>query len=172
MFLTGYHGTTLVAAHSILEEGAYHLSTRDTEWLGSGIYFYPSFSDAYNWETIDGRIPAEAILHSVIKVKNTEYLDFDSDKGHEIYQAACALISEMQGKEISANLTESQTQCAIAKIVWDIHDEIKVLAASFPTEKKKVRAIKEARKYRKEFCVRDNSYIKHTYIIERRNLDG
>lgn len=172
MFLTGYHGTTLVAAHSILAEGTYHLSTRDTEWLGSGIYFYPSFSDAYNWVTIDGRMPVEAILHSVIKVKSMEYLDFDSERGHEIYHAACIMISEMQGKQISANLTESQTQCAIARIVWDICDDIKVLAASFPTEKKIVRAIKEYRMYRKEFCVRSNSCIKHTYMIDRRDLDG
>ena len=40
MLITGYHGTSLNNAHNILNEGKFKISNTDTEWLGSGIYFY------------------------------------------------------------------------------------------------------------------------------------
>lgn len=47
MLITGYHGTQRHLANKIIQDGKYHISKGNKEWLGNGIYFYERFSDAY-----------------------------------------------------------------------------------------------------------------------------
>ncbi len=163
MFLTGYHGTTLTSANKILE-GEFNISSSETEWLGDGIYFYFSISDAYAWRN------TEVILHSVIKIDDEEYLDIDSDTGKQIFSSICDLIAKAQGKVVSQNDIQ-KNQCAVMRILWDAYPKLKVVSASFPTERSKVRTLVDPRGKRKEFCVRNNDCIKHTYLIRKGDLD-
>ena len=62
--------------------------------------------------------------------------------------------------------TAQENQCAIANFIWQEWSHIKLIMASFPTEPSAFKMLKDARKYRKEFCVRDNEYIKAINYID------
>lgn len=167
MFLTGYHGTTLESANSIIKEGKFNISKSETEWLGNGIYYYFDITDAYKWRN------TEIILHSVIKINDNEYLDIDTDVGADIYNDIIECISNIQDKEINTSVKNSQkNQCAVMKMIWDSNPDIKAISASFATTPTKVRTLLDRRPTRKEFCVRNNDVIKCTQLIRKDDLDG
>lgn len=166
-FLTGYHGTTLESANNIIEEGMFKISDSSTEWLGNGIYYYFDISDAYKWRN------TEAILHSVIKIEENEYLDIDTPVGADIYNDILDYIADMQDKEVNTSIKNSQkNQCAVMKMIWDSCPNIKAISASFATTPTKVRTLIDRRPIRKEFCVRNNDVIKCTQLIRKGDLDG
>lgn len=162
MLITGYHGTTEIFAHNILAEGEYHISCGDKEWLGDGIYFYEKFSDAYGWrpESEEKR----RVLHSVIEVEDRKYFDIDSQEGEKAWGEIIDYICKSENIELTDSYQENQ--CAVCRMLWDANPEIKVLAASFATDKSKIKVLIDKRKRRREFCVRDNSSIRCTQIIE------
>lgn len=165
IFLTGYHGTSLENGYKIIEERRFHISNGEKEWLGNGIYFYYSLDDAYQWRD------SCAIIHSVIKVNDDEYLDMDSDVGAEIYNGIIDVITSTQSKSICSNASPQNNQCAVMKMIWQLHPNIKVISASFATEPTKIRTLLDKRPKRKEFCVRNNDCIKHVYLIRKGDLD-
>lgn len=165
MFLTGYHGTTLAFGNKILKEKNFNISDGDKEWLGDGIYFYFSISDAYSWKN------SEAIVHAVIKIADDEYLDIDSPEGMKTYNSMINIISSTQGKMISPNADVQQNQCAVMRMIWHQLPKIQVISASFPREKTKIKTLIDKRPRRREFCVRSNDYIKHLFLIRKGDLD-
>lgn len=165
MFLTGYHGTTLNRAKNILKEKKFTPSSKDTEWLGDGIYYYFDIDDAYKWRN------SNAILHSVIKIDNDEYLDIDTEEGALVYNLVLALVASLQSKKINTASTVEKNQCAVMRLLWQKVPEIKVIAASFPAYKTVLKTLIDKRTRRKEFCVRNNDCIKHTYLIRKEDLD-
>lgn len=165
MFLTGYHGTSLENAHKIIEERQFNISDSEKEWLGSGIYFYFSFADAYNWRDSD------AIIHSVIKINDDEYLDIDSDEGTIIYNGIINIITSMQSKTVYENANPQRNQCAVMKMIWNQQPKIKVMSAGFATEPTKIKTLIDKRPRRKEFCIRNNDCIKHLYLIGKGDLN-
>ena len=165
MFLTGYHGTSLENGHKIIEEQQFNISDGKKEWLGKGIYFYFSFTDAYNWRDSD------AIIHSVIKIDEDEYLDIDSKEGERIYNGILDIITSMQSKPIYSSASPQENQCAVMKMIWGQQPKIKVISASFATEPTKIKTLIDKRPRRKEFCVRNNNCIKHSYLIRKGDLD-
>ena len=52
---TGYHGTTEDHARSILKEKQFITSTKDTEWLGRGVYFFKHARHAEFWAKAECR---------------------------------------------------------------------------------------------------------------------
>ena len=166
MFLTGYHGTSLENGHKILEKKKFDISNGEKEWLGPGIYFYFCISDAYDWKNSD------AIIHSVIKVNEDEYLDMDSEEGTSIYNEIIEYISKMQNKHIFESTNSQKNQCAVMKMIWDQQPKIKVISASFAKEPTKIKTLMDKRPKRREFCVRNNDSIKHLYLIIKGDLDG
>lgn len=163
MFLTGYHGTSIKCANTIIKEKQFKVSTNDNDWLGEGIYFYFSLTDAYDWRDSD------AILHSVIKIDDDEYLDIDSEEGEEIYQDIINFISDTHCVEVCGDIQKNQY--AVAMMIWDTYSKVKVISASFPTEKTKFKTLIDKRRRRREFCVRNNSIIKYTNLIKRGDLN-
>jgi len=168
MLTTGYHGTTQKAAESILQDKCFKKSSGHKEWLGTGIYFYKNFADAYNWNPQNSEEPRE-VLHAVIKVPDEAYLDLDEPAGKRIYQKIVQFVAEQAQALIS--LSAQQNQCAVANLIWQEYPECEMLAMSFPSEPSKMPLLKDARPLRKEFCVRDNSCIKCIQIIEYRGDD-
>lgn len=162
MFLTGYHGTTIAGAEGIISEGCFHLSKKDTEWLGDGIYFYFSIEDAYEWRD------TEAIFHTVIKIEDKEYLDIDTEEGKEIFKEICKCVAKSTGLKVNVQ----KNQCAVMRMIWDTNPQLKAISASFYKEKTEFPTLIDTREKRKEFCIRDNSCIKCKHLIKRGDLDG
>lgn len=152
MLFTGYHGTTVENASKIIKTKKFLISNGDTEWLGKGIYFYPDINDAYNWRE------CETILHTVIKVNEDEYLDIDTKEGKDIYNIVTDFLLSMSisDKELSS---PQKNQCAIMNLIWDTYDKVKIISASFATERTKLKTLIDTRPTRKEFCVRSNDNI-------------
>ena len=165
MFLTGYHGTSLENGQKIIESQRFNISVGKKEWLGNGIYFYFSLADAYNWRD------SEAIIHSVIKIDEDEYLDIDSEEGKLIYNGILDIISSMQSRTIFSNVSTQANQCAVMKMIWETQPKVKAISASFATEPTKIKTLLDKRPRRKEFCVRNNDCIKHSYLIRKGDLD-
>ena len=164
MLITGYHGTKRHLANKIIQEGKYHISKGDKEWLGNGIYFYERFSDAYAWRR--GAEEENAVLHSVIEVDDSAYIDIDTEEGKNLWLAILEGI--VRNRHIELTGTAEENQCAVCRIIWDIVPEVKVLAASFAAEPSVARLLIDKRPRRREFCVRDNGPIKCTQIIDYR----
>ena len=62
--------------------------------------------------------------------------------------------------------TAQENQCALANFIWQEHKHIILLIASFATEPSMFKMLKDGRKRRREFCVRDNEPIKIVQIVE------
>ena len=164
MYLTGYHGTDLEASNNIIKQGKFMLSTGCDQWLGDGIYFYPDFEDAYNWKHNKDDPEVKAIIHAIIRVESDEYLDIDSEEGIEIYR----VLSEEVCKSVDIDLKNAQeNQNAVCKMIWEKCRKVKVLSANLPRETTKLPTLIDARKKRKEFCIRENKNIVYMNKIER-----
>lgn len=157
----GYHGTTREAAENIVEKKMkYRISCSNKEWLGRGIYFYVNISDARQWRN------SFAVLRSVIWIKQSEYIDYDTEKGRELFVRAKQIIEEYaQGKLL---LSAEEAQCVISNMIWDSNPQVKLMAATFPNEPRKgQKTIFDYRKKRREFCVRDNDCIIKTELVQQ-----
>lgn len=113
MYLTGYHGTSEKWAKKVLETHTFKISDGDKEWLGRGIYFYESFGDAYAWNN------SEVILHSVIKINDDEYVDFDTVDGAKLYNKIVTHICENMSITVDGKSSQ-KNQCAVMNMLWDM----------------------------------------------------
>lgn len=165
MFLTGYHGATKEKANRIEREGKFPLSHGNKEWLGNGIYFYFSISDAYDWRTSD------VIYHTVIKVNDDEYFDLDTREGKQLVTKIVEYICSQKVSNRPNWRTIQENQYAVMQMIWDTYPKLRVMSATFHREQTKIPLLIDPRSTRKEFCVRDNSSIKHRCLIERSELD-
>ena len=169
IFITGYHGTSSIKnADNIIEKG-YNISKTEKNWLGDGIYFYPNFEDAYNWKNITTNEKSEAILHSIIKIDEDELLDLDTKEGRYLLNN----IFDELGSFTDVTKIEDveERQCAVMRFIWETSKKINVIACKFSPQKTKVRILTDPREKRKEFCVRDNSYIVNTILIKRSDIN-
>ncbi len=81
-------------------------------------------------------------------------------------------ISSLQEKTIKMDANNVQkNQYAVMKMLWESYPKIKVISASFPKTRTIFKTLLDRRPIRKEFCVRNNEYIKCTQLIKRRDLD-
>jgi len=170
MFLTGYHGTSNASADEIVKTKKFHISKGDKQWLGDGIYFYPCFEDAYNWHNINTGMPTESIIHAIVEIKESEYLDLDTFDGKALFNSISNYICEVHGVSVKPSSAQ-QNQCAVARMIWDTYEELRVVFASFSTEPTKLKTLIDARPKRREFCIRDNSCIKYISQIKRSDFD-
>ena len=137
MYITGYHGTTSAAASSIMKQKRFDISTGNMQWLGSGIYFYPEFSDALNWRGTTGMTASDSILHVLVKVEEDELLDMDTLDGKRFGKELLEKICNSGGFSIDKNAEVNQ--CALINLILDQCRSIKVLCASFSSEKTTVK---------------------------------
>lgn len=170
MFLTGYHGTSNTAADNIMKTGQFAKSMGDRQWLGDGIYFYDNLEDAYNWHNIQTGEAAEAIIHAVIKIKDNEYLYLNSEEGAKLIDGVIDYICASMKVKVEEKYAQ-QNQCAVANMIWQRRTDLKVMAASFPTLRRKMATMLDLRPLRREFCVRDNSCIRYIDRIQRSDLN-
>lgn len=162
MFITGYHGTTLEKAKKIIKEKKFYISNKNDEWLGNGIYFYEKYSDAARWESKEN-LRSDAVLHVIIEIDNDKYIDFDSDMGKELFARMMSIIKS-QNIDIIENSAQ-QNQCSTMNYIWEKNKSLQAVFASFPTEPSIYPVMLQYRTLRREFCVRNNSFIKDIVLL-------
>lgn len=171
MYLTGYHGTNKVAAKNIIREASFKKSIGEKHWLGDGIYFYEKNEDALDWN-YDGESGSETVLHCIIVVEETAYIDFDTKEGLEILREAKRVLLQMAASdhyfEKRVFSSSEMNQCHMMNLIWQSHPEISVMAASFSVGRRKISTLLDERRKRREICARDNDWIQSIIEIKVR----
>lgn len=163
MHISGYHGTSLEAAQSIVASKEFHPSTGDKQWLGDGVYFYFAVDDALNWSN------SEAIVHAIVEVEFDNYLDIDSPRGLAVYRKVKEYLSTKYCQYVN-DISPQKNQCLVMNIIWEKCSSIEVIAASFASKPTEFKTLIDDRIKRKEFCVRNNKPIKYIHCIKRERL--
>ena len=130
MYFTGYHGTIRTRGKEILEGKLFRKSISNKEWLGTGIYFYYEYGDAFKWsENIADNEEDITILHVLIDIDENYVLDLDSERGIDYIREVVSFVK----KEYYFLLGDSaqENQCTISNIIWNKWPEIQMLIASF-----------------------------------------
>ena len=156
---TGYHGTTELNGRRILKEKQFNLSNGNKEWLGKGIYFYEKYIDAFNWTQ------GSMVLHSIIEVEDDQYIDIDTEEGKKTCRKIMKYIFEKYSDRINEKAQENQ--CQTMNFMWETSPRLRLIFASFSSEKSKYNMLIDVREKRREFCVRSNEVIKSIQTIER-----
>lgn len=169
MYITGYHGTTLEAADSIISHGMFNISTGTEQWLGNGIYFFPDFENALNWRYKETDSYPEAVVHVLIRLEKNEILDADSSEGIALLKEVCDYICSSANVKIPKG-KEQENQCNALKMIWDKCKSIKMIIAKLPSENSSLPILIDYRKKHVEFCIRDNDPIVYKSIIHRGDI--
>jgi hypothetical protein len=155
----GYHGTDKKYGDEILRTKTFLPSQSDTDWLGKGIYFYIEADDAAKW-CIDRNHKNPMVLCVCVKTMSDEFLDYDTKEGEDIVRSVMkVIVGSAKYAKFGEEKAAEKNQYAIAMMLWTEFPELKVLIGSFPTSPRPFPVIKDVRPLRREFCVRDNSYI-------------
>ena len=83
--MVGYHGTTECSAKAIIETKKFIPSTKDTEWLGEGIYFFKHSTHAEFWakrevEKVKNKGKFPAVLRVRLECDDAQFFDLDDPK--------------------------------------------------------------------------------------------
>ncbi len=83
--IPGYHGTTVASGNQILEKGDFFLSEKEDSWLGSGVYFWKSVSDASWWASQKCEQSLEfpsqpMILEATLCCPKERFMDLDNEE--------------------------------------------------------------------------------------------
>ena len=78
----GYHGTLDIKANAIIEQNYFIPSSKDTEWLGKGVYFFAHKQHAIDWANREASKPrnigkASCVLSVDLDYEPSDLLDLD-----------------------------------------------------------------------------------------------
>ena len=176
MYLSGFHGTTLERARSIMREGRYNRSEGGKNWLGSGIYFYTDIEDACAWRD------AEVVLHSIVQIDEDQLLDLDTETGKQAFRIIAQVIAEENQlfRITSDSDSRQRNQDTIARILRLANPHLEACAASFPVGGAKPPTIFDPRPLRREFCLVDfpsqekrmNPHVRTIRALSVAQIDG
>lgn len=76
--IEGYHGTTKVNARHIISQKHFYDSTRDHEWLGTGVYFF-AYAGHAKWWCSHARFSncETVVLQAILEYHQEQLLDLD-----------------------------------------------------------------------------------------------
>ena len=167
---TVYHGTLKHKANRIQREG-FMQSEKETEWLGTGIYFFAQRKDAEVWANREVRKgknqgSSPALLEAVISCEDDKFFDLDISANMEQLVSAVKpyLINGNNGHAvIDGPDAKLKLRCLACNFYKKLHG-IQVLAYSFPRMKNNDMGF--------PVCVSQRQYAVNTNknIIELREL--
>lgn len=92
--IIGFHGTDVISCKKILGNGcSFKESKKETEWAGTGIYFFISekdkkaYNDAHKWATDIKKIPNKnvSVIKANIRINKNKILDLREELTFEIF---------------------------------------------------------------------------------------
>jgi len=131
--IIGYHGTSINHGSKIIQEQNIYPSTKKTEWLGNGIYYWAYRSDAVWWgrkesQKTKNRGFCPVVLSSELAVAEERYLDLDDSAQFEQF---CAEVDEfLKTANGLAFEKPHEAQCFLSNYYAKVHN-IDLLACTF-----------------------------------------
>ena len=123
--ITGYHGTSKNHGDKIIREQNIIPSTKNTEWLGYGIYFWAYRNDAVRWGSMESQKERNkgyppVVLISELTVREDRFLDLDDSAQYEVFCAEAKEIMESASGLVFGNMKEAR--CFVSNYYAKAHD--------------------------------------------------
>lgn len=136
--LKAYHGTSGTAAASIRRERRFIESTRDDEWLGSGIYFFFYRSHAEHW-IAKRRLRQGEVLTVRLQYDDEAMLDLDDPDQMRALNNEIERLNQIIGDSISVDWSDKDALhkrwCLGCNLYRQLHPEIGIISYTFPQKK-------------------------------------
>ena len=162
---TVYHGTLKERTFKILKNEFYR-STKKTEWLGHGVYFFEDLNYAQAWAYQEGgkTDPAKepAVLSATIQCEDNEFFDLDIAENMKKLEAMRKLFSQKSDLG-HAIIGPQELRCAACNLYKKLNG-IKIFAYSFPKVTTNVVGF-PVNSPQRQFCVDDVANICNVTII-------
>ena len=160
----GYHKAIKEYADIIINENAFRLSHKDTEWLGNGVYFWEQPSDAEWW--CKDRYKHYTIFQANLCCDSDLFLDLDDNKCMAIiieFANDCQTLFSKSGLDASGNQKKFRT--AVCNYYKEVAG-ILLMRYSFPSFESNTAGFPEDLVFRPQYCATNNSVIEHFEAIE------
>lgn len=174
----GYHGTLKRKAKTILYEKHFIPSKKDTEWLGTGIYFFEYLAHAWRWaDNQCNRKNARqedtaAVLKAEICVEQDNVLDFDNPNTKaELDQFFCKVLEHSNEKrEMLSNAENAEylRRSLACNLFCEANSNIQLIIYTFHKCIKRENREKEVYcETERQLCVKDASVIASIKEVDR-----
>lgn len=157
--ITGYHGTSKNHGDQIVREQNIYPSTKKTEWLGNGIYFWAYHSDAVWWGKKESQKLQNAgygpvVLFSTLAVEEERYLDLDDSAQYEKF---CAEVDEFLRSADGLSFKSTfEARCYLSNYYAEVHG-IDLLAYTFSKRNYSNSYFDQLN--RRQYCVKNKEII-------------
>ena len=141
----GYHATRTENANKILKEKHFEPSTKENEWLGTGVYFFKYLGHAYWWASVGvNRKKETSILKATLEYNNSQLLDLDDpDRLSQLEAIVKAAVKRLNdsNKNVAAmqhkSVELSKKWNFACNLIRSIDSDIGIITYTFPTKDNK-----------------------------------
>lgn len=167
---TVYHGTTSERAQSILQKG-FIPSSKNVEWLGSGIYFFQYAIDAKWWANLQiGKRAAKKHQPKVIKAEiaysEEQLLNLDDAEQlkdlSDFYRKVIRITEDEKNLQMRFPTIDKKIWCAACNTYRRFHPDIVVTKYTFS----KARCGYIYHQNQLQICISDDGIIKNLSYLE------
>lgn len=158
---TAYHGTTKCSAQDIIKTQKFKHSQKDSEWLGSGVYFfaykYPAFQWALNMAANKKTTPA--VLSVDLQYDCTNLLDLDDQQTLRQFNYFIKKCLKRGDKLIQIDfdtLEKHKKWCFCCNLYRRFYPEIRVISYTFSGYTNETTLFQTNQK---QICVSDDTII-------------
>lgn len=165
--INAYHGTTVSNAMTIIQKQEFSTSKRNSDWLGTGVYFFANDVDAKWWVSHSRFQGVEtAVLDCQLAYNESEHLDLDNSKISDMVEQFVEEARDyaQRGKLDFDTMSHEKKWCFMCNFIQGLFPEYKIRSYTFE-DKKRSNQSRVFGKVRKQFCVVDHSIIRNIQLL-------
>lgn len=162
----GYHGTLDIRANAIISQNHFIPSSKDTEWLGEGVYFFAHKQHAIDWATREAKKPQNAgekscVLSADLNYADSEWLDLDNPAQLQMLNDFVLAYKERMGTSSIAPSVDLTTHkkylqwCFVCNLYRRLNPAIRLTSYTFHFKKTFIGLWQN----QLQFCVNDSTVI-------------
>lgn len=161
----GYHATYSKYYANIIKEG-FHVSNEDNDWLGRGIYFWDSMTNANWWQKKLSKSGEKCIIKCNLSCKRENYIDLDIDM--EKFERFLIQYSNAmkKSKGLKPNFKTKEQRRKYYCDIYSIQNNIDIMSYTFKHDVTNEFGFVVNTIDRRQICVKNNACIS---IIEKGN---
>ena len=176
--IVGYHGTLKKNAKQIVDTQKFYKSTKRTEWLGKGVYFYQYIYHAWQWA--DDQVRKEehksgdsaAVLKADICIQNDHIFDLDDPAQKKeldlFFKEVLEYSQEARAIKREGKDFDHKRKCLACNLYCQANTTIQMITYTFRGRQSKANPHQEVYpQTEKQLCVKDTSIIKNIKEVDR-----